>query len=152
MSLKNAPSIDDVAYEDVIDFRELATWLRDFADPDLYEPEDYPSDDARQAVSDIILMLGEMGCHQTTNGPVWTWDVVADQLQELGDDYGAALIRGTYWLDYVKDYAEEMSSGGTERPPAWPYNHIDWQAAADELGQDYSEVTLAGVNFFIRDF
>ena len=33
---------------------------------------------------------------------------------------------------------------------AWPANHIDWEAAADALLIDYTEVDFAGETYYIR--
>lgn len=150
MTLNNAMTIGDVTNEDIIDFREIATWLRDFADPELYDVETFVNDireEADAAVAALLAMLMELGYRDVEPG----WAKMADRLQELGDNYGAALIRGTYWLDYVKDYAAETTDSGNNTP-VWPFNHIDWESAARELGTDYCEVTLAGVDFLIREF
>lgn len=36
--------------------------------------------------------------------------------------------------------------GATE----WPLRHIDWDAAAEELKQDYTSVEFDGVTYWIR--
>ena len=60
--------------------------------------------------------------------------------------YGETLIRHTYFKDYARELAEDLG----EMPTAWPYCHIDWDAAAEDLKQDYSEADLDGVTYYYR--
>jgi len=80
------------------------------------------------------------------------------QLRELADDgetnvadwhYGAALVRFDYFETYAKQWAEDI---GAFDPNAatWPHNHIDWQAAADELHEAYVEVMFGDVTYYAR--
>jgi hypothetical protein len=62
--------------------------------------------------------------------------------------YGATLIRDSYFLGYAKDWAEEIGTGGHNAP--WPACHIDWEAAADALKQDYTLVDFDGVEYWAR--
>ena len=32
----------------------------------------------------------------------------------------------------------------------WPYRHIDWEAAAEELKMDYCDVEVEGVTYWVR--
>jgi hypothetical protein len=32
----------------------------------------------------------------------------------------------------------------------WPYNHIDWDEAAEELRNDYATITWCGQDFYVR--
>lgn len=68
---------------------------------------------------------------------------------EGGDwEYGETLIRDSYFEQYAQDFAEEI--GAVDRDAQWPANHIDWEAAADELKQDYTCVDYDGVDYWIR--
>lgn len=62
--------------------------------------------------------------------------------------YGASLIRDSYFCEYAQELADEMGAlkGATE----WPLLHIDWDAAAEELKQDYTSVEFDGVTYWIR--
>lgn len=62
--------------------------------------------------------------------------------------YGETLIRGDAFLDYAEQLAKDI--GAIDRNAFWPINHIDWEAAADELAYDYTEVEYAGHTYFIR--
>lgn len=79
-----------------------------------------------------------------------------DELEsELGTDLESAARNGIYFIaeDGFVDYAEEFAydigriDGNMNE---WPYNHIDWDAAADELKYDFSEVEWQGETYLFR--
>jgi hypothetical protein len=83
----------------------------------------------------------------------------ADELEALTDlsdeafqysrdwKYGAQLIREDYFVDYAKEFAKDV--GDIKGDEQWPLNHIDWDAAAAELQQDYTEVDFDGVTYYM---
>jgi hypothetical protein len=62
--------------------------------------------------------------------------------------YGATLIREDYFVTYAQDLAEDIGAIG--RDMQWPLSHIDWEAAADALKVDYTEVELGGHTYYVR--
>lgn len=58
-----------------------------------------------------------------------------------GDWYPVTLVNSDHFTEYAQELAEEIAEPGM-RDAAWPYRHIDWEAAANELQQDYSTVDL----------
>lgn len=56
------------------------------------------------------------------------------------------LISDTYFEQYAELLAEDI--GAIDRNAKWPLNHIDWEAAANELKQDYTSVEFEGVEFW----
>lgn len=76
------------------------------------------------------------------------------KLQEQCEGYsdwqdGETLIRDSYFQQYAEQLADDL--GLTDNKiTAWPYRHIDWKAAADELKQDYTTVDFDGVDYWIR--
>jgi len=89
-----------------------------------------------------------------------TWDEDDGQelkaLTDLADEasaspdwtYGETLIRDSYFQDYAMQLAEEIGAIGENLD--WPACHIDWDAAADALKQDYTRVDFDGVDYWIR--
>jgi len=74
---------------------------------------------------------------------------LAEQGQYVDDwTYGATLIRDSYFVDYAKQLAEEIDA--IPEFPTWPTMHIDWEAAADELQADYTDVEFDGVTYWVR--
>lgn len=114
------------SYDDVIDSRDVIERIEELSDED-YGPLDRDERIELKALHDLV--------RQATN---------------YSDDweYGATLIRDSYFIEYAKDYAEDIGAVSLDR--VWPSNHIDWQAAAQELHQDYTSVEFDGVTYWLR--
>mgnify|MGYP003412182680 FL=1 len=54
---------------------------------------------------------------------------------------------------YATEYAEELASdiGAIDQDAGWPLSHIDWEGAAEDLKDDYTEVEILGATFYLRD-
>lgn len=68
---------------------------------------------------------------------------------------GVTLIHESYFVDYIKEYADGtgimMSTPKDENGSiAWPFNHIDWEAAADDMRASYQELDYIGVTYLFR--
>lgn len=75
---------------------------------------------------------------------------VASDGESLSDwQYGVTLVRDSYFESYARDLAEDMS-GEAIRNASWPFNHIDWDAAAEALKIDYTEIDFDGVAYYAR--
>ena len=76
---------------------------------------------------------------------------LADDASGYSSDWqdGETLVNESYWLEYVEQLAEDI--GAIDRNAAWPLNHIDWEAAADELMQDFTEVSFNGTAYYMRN-
>ena len=62
---------------------------------------------------------------------------------------GVTLIAEHYFADYARDFAEDV--GAISREYNWPNNHIDWEAAGNELMMDYSCIEINGTYYYGRD-
>lgn len=79
------------------------------------------------------------------------------QLRNVGGDTpegGQALIRENYLSDYVKELYMECTDRDllkrvTEQLEG-PWKHVDWAAVAEDERSDYTEVTWAGVTYYVR--
>ncbi len=77
------------------------------------------------------------------------------ELRQLRDEigtewnYGATLIPVASFEDYARDYADDLY-GSEVREARWPFTHIDWAAAADDLRQVYAETTFDGTDYLFR--
>lgn len=74
---------------------------------------------------------------------------LADEASGSPDwEHGEALIRDSYFTEYAEQFANDVGrvSGDME----WPLCHIDWEAAAEDLQQDYTSVDFDGVTYWIR--
>lgn len=72
------------------------------------------------------------------------WDAESD----IEWEYGVTLIHTDYFEAYARELADEI--GAIDREAAWPARHIDWEAAADELSQDYRVVDFDGAEYYVR--
>jgi hypothetical protein len=63
-------------------------------------------------------------------------------------EYGETIIADSHFEEYAQELAEDC--GMVPKDLAWPCTHIDWEAAAEALKQDYACVTLEGNEFWIR--
>jgi hypothetical protein len=81
-----------------------------------------------------------------------------EELLELESELGCTLEsadqNGLFFIDedYFEDYAKELAYdiGAIDSDAAWPCTHIDWDAAANELRMDYTEVEFDGNNYLVR--
>lgn len=62
--------------------------------------------------------------------------------------HGEALISESYFAEYAQELAEDIGAIGKDLP--WPACHIDWDAAADALKQDYTSVEYGETTYWIR--
>ena len=75
------------------------------------------------------------------------WQEMADEFEGYGDwDHGEAIIHE----DAFTEYAENLARDIYDIKDHWPYNHINWDAAAHELLADYGEVTVDGETYYMR--
>jgi len=78
-------------------------------------------------------------------------DELNDLESEVGDEWmhGETLIPADGFADYARDLAEDLH-GNAIRDAAWPFDHIDWEAATDDLKSDYSSVEYQGNTYLFR--
>lgn len=75
---------------------------------------------------------------------------LAEEGENSAEDwaFGATLVRDSYFTEYAQQLAEDI--GAISKDAAWPTCHIDWDAAAASLQQDYSQVDFDGVTYWVR--
>lgn len=75
---------------------------------------------------------------------------LVDQCEGYGDwQHGETLIRDDYFTEYAEVLASDIGDYNP-RNVRWPYTCIDWEKAADELKQDYSQVDFDGTTYWMR--
>lgn len=62
---------------------------------------------------------------------------------------GIPIIPDHQFEDYARELADELGLIPDEN--AWPANHIDWEAAATALQQDYTGFDFDGVTYWGRE-
>ena len=63
--------------------------------------------------------------------------------------YGERIIHEDYFTQYAQELSDELSLGDGAMAQ-WPFTHVDWEAAAAALKQDYNEVEFEGEVYYIR--
>ena len=122
------------------DLEDAVTILKDeLKDCDPDEKEDYENN-----VADAIEALQE-------------WDdeykEELDELYTMWDEIpgwrrGEMLIAEGDFAEYAEQLADDLY--GIKKH--WPFDHIDWDAAADALKVDYSSIEYQGTTYFYRSY
>ena len=101
--------------------------LIDMRDDEDCEMEGYEE----QELEELIELESELGC-----------------TLESADQNGLFFIDEDYFEDYARELAYDI--GAISNDVEWPNTFIDWEAAADALRQDYTEVEFDGNNYLVR--
>lgn len=113
-------------FDDVIDSRDVIERIEELA---AIEATDV-TDEERAELDALSALIAEAKDY----APDW--------------EYGAALIRDSYFVTYAQELAEDI--GAINPDAAWPANCIDWEQAARELRMDYTSVEFDGVTYWVR--
>lgn len=110
--------------QDVIDSRDVIEYFRNFDAHDHMTLEE-------QTEYEMLASLVEQGESSCSD-----WE------------YGASLIRDSYFHEYAQQFAEDIGAvSGSEK---WPLNCIDWDQAAKDLQMDYTSIDFGGVTYWVR--
>jgi hypothetical protein len=101
-----------------------------------------------------VTLGGTMGLDSLEQEELAELKTLAEECEGYADwEHGETLIADDYFVTYI----EELINDCYEMPEGlkggqWPFRHMkmDYEAAAEEAKQDYTEVTLFGHVFWIR--
>lgn len=114
----------------ILDSRDIIARLDDvddeLDDDDLDDSERTELENERDALRHI--------CAQGEDSPDWP--------------YGETLIHDDYFVEWAKQLADDI--GAIDANAGWPLAHIDWEAAADALRQDYFEIEWDGHTYWLH--
>lgn len=121
--------------DDVIDSRDVIARIEELED----------ERDALEGVKETVLWDRENADELTA------LKALAEQGEQYAADWlhGETLIRESYFETYAEELAADVCAYDS-REARWPLTHIDWEAAAEELKQDYTEIDFDGVPYLIR--
>lgn len=120
-------TIDDL--DEIIDTRDIIERIETLQARE--DDESDPLDDGeRQELADLEAFANEHA------GYIPDWQ------------YGETMVRDDYFVTYAQELADDI--GAIDKDAGWPVAYIDWDAAADALRQDYTEVELRGVTYWTR--
>jgi hypothetical protein len=134
-------------YDDIIDSRDVIARIEELAADvaRLVELRDADTltDEERDELAEITEAV------TGADSELAVLQALADEASSAADwQYGEALIRDSYFVEYAQQLADDL--GVIDSDAKWPANHIDWEAAADELKVDYFNVEFDGVTYWIR--
>lgn len=107
-----------------LDTRELEDRITELED----EADDEGLDEADQEELDELLAM-------------------RDSMSEW--QYGETLIPEDEFKTYARETASELGIV-SDMMDAWPFTCIDWDSAAEQLKQDYTEYTYQGTTYYAR--
>lgn len=131
--------------EDIIDSRDIIARHEELEERN----EFWALPEAEREAQDDTVVYDEGPLDENEAEELAQLDRVIHQGTSLADwEYGVTLIRSTYFEDYARELAEELN--GNESNHSWPHNCIDWERAARELLQDYTDIEFDGVTYWAR--
>lgn len=76
-------------------------------------------------------------------------DALAEEAEGYAEDwhYGTTLIRESYFVEYCQELCSDIGALPKEIPS---YVVIDWEATAENLKADYTEVEFGDVTYLVR--
>lgn len=131
---------------DIIDSRDINTRLADLGSTrDLLQDavHDAETDEARTAAEQALTDWDDADEYATLGA-------LCDEGERSFSDWahGESLIRDSYFEDYARELADDI--GAIPTNAGWPCTHIDWEAAAEALQQDYTSIEIDGTTYWGR--
>lgn len=74
-----------------------------------------------------------------------------EEAEDYGWEYGIMFIREDYFVEYTQEFIEECFVIPGVDLNRFPFNCLDWEEAARQLAQDYSEAEIDGVTMYWRE-
>lgn len=124
--------------DDYIDVRDVIARV-EALESELSEDAETSEDEEERLSFAELLTLRELLEKLEGNGGDEEW---------RGSWYPIGLVRESYFEDFARQEAEDLDL--IKSDARWPYTCIDWERAAEELKQDYSEVDFDGVTYYFR--
>lgn len=106
------------------------------------------SRDINDAVEDLESRL-EHGELASDNEELKTLRAVVAEGRDLLEDWdhGVILVKEEDFVNHAQELHEDINGGTVE---TWPFNFIDWKAAAEALKSDYSVLEFEGTTYYAR--
>lgn len=138
--------ISDKLYDDQICVRDLLN-LIDEMNNLVYDLERTREKlGSYRAISEVADKLNEIGEILSDPG-IKEYQDAYDEISLYKDEY---LISEHYFEHHAAEVAEDL--GLVDRNAVWPYNHIDWEAAAEDLKQDYTAISIRSEDYYVRSY
>lgn len=141
-------------YQDVIDSRDIIARIEELEEERqglLDQIEDLEGEDLtgeeQESLEEAKSSLTEFD-ESEEGQELKTLQNLAEQGEGSADwQYGETLIRESYFTDYCEELVGDIGDLPREIPS---YIVIDWDATAENIKADYSEIDFDGVSYYIR--
>lgn len=144
--------------DDIIDSREIIARMEeiesdirdledenDVSQSDLEEAQEHNQIDTLETINDEIRQREEELSDLQDELAIWKEFEYAN----VPDwHHGEAFINDDHFTEYAKQLAEDVCE--MRNNLEWPFRHIDWEAAAEELQSDYTEVDVDNYTYWVR--
>lgn len=136
------------------ELQDLKSTLEDaIAELDLHKAKDRPEDDDEQEDFDEEREELEGAVESAKANFGKDEEEELDELETIesevsGFRHGETMIDERDFTEYAEQLADDL--GYTDGDAKWPFTHIDWEAAAEELKQDYITITYQGTDYYVR--
>lgn len=163
---KGEKAMSDFMHDDIIDSRDIESYItemeEDIADIEeaIHEMEEeimelrddeYMSDDElADKIYDLEQKIedakNEIDAIESELNPVREF---AETAKAYSSDwnYGTQIINDDYFVEYAQQVADDMGLGNMDM---WPFDHIDWESAADALKMDYTAVNFGEKTYWVK--
>ena len=105
--------------------------------------------DSRDAQDRIDELEAEDGLDEDAQEELTALLQLKEETEGAGWEYGIGFIADDHFENYAMYLAEDI--GAIDQNARWPNNHIDWEAAAEDLKSDYSTVEFMGTTYWYRE-
>ena len=128
--------------QDIIDSRDIVEYISEQTDH-IEELREDAEDDDEMVAMEIDSIEKEIAMWQ---------DFIEEAEQYTGDKAsdGFQCINENHFTQYAEELAEECGYIDRNKTMDWPFCHIDWEAAAEALKIDYTEIEIDGETFYVR--
>lgn len=133
--------IADKLYDDQVCVRDLMSLIEEM----------------NSLVSDLEKIREELRSHRSISEVADIDEMLSDPdikeyqaaYDEISAYKGKHLISESYFVHHAADLAEDL--GLVDRNASWPFNRIDWEAAAEDLKQDYTRISIGSEDYYVRN-
>jgi hypothetical protein len=146
--------VDSISnFQDVIDSRDVIARIEELrGELETAYAEDMAEEGVEQiGFDDWVKEEAEIGENlwQQEASEYLALTALADEAEGYAPDwqYGATLIRESYFVDYCRELVSDIGDMPREIPH---YIVIDWEATAGNIRVDYAEVDFDGVTYLVR--
>lgn len=63
-------------------------------------------------------------------------------------DHGVTLVHSTYFVEYVRDFKQDVDHEVFDAMPDWVKANLDWEGIAEDMRSDFTIIEWEGETFY----